>query len=758
MKPASTRPSTRSAEEGGPEPWHDRLGRRLTGISIISSGVSLLFCVVCFGAVHLLSARSASVDYLRGEAALLAARAGDVASTKNTPWGQELLAGIGGDRRVLGGCLYGAEGRLLAETTAQGCNPDPSALGVSARSFNVIIVSQPIFHGHQRVGTLALHGQLVNLATLTLYGSIVAVVLVICFALTYFLSSRLQRTVSEPVRQLADAARRVASGGDYRARVAHAGEDELGQLVDAFNEMLDQLEAHDAEIKQHAEDLEVQVNRRTKALTVANADLRREVDHRKEAEARIRYLAYYDGLTGLPNRMLFKERTRQVIGLSDRQHQKAALLFLDLDGFKAVNDTLGHGVGDQLLKQVAERLVECVRDTDCVSRPDRRETAEQLTAQASRALSMVLNTDFAQPASNDAVSRLGGDEFTVLLSNMEDANDAAVVAQRVLEALAAPFIFGDDSAFIGASIGIAVYPDDGKRLETLLMRADMAMYHAKDRGKNNYQFFTDTMNTRIARRMRIAQDMRRALREGQFRMVYQPKVDAQTRELVGVEALMRWQHPKLGSVSPAEFIAVAEENGVICELGAFALSASCRQLRAWIDAGLEPINMAVNVSSHQVRNRTFAASIAQVLSAADLDPRWLQIEITESAMLEDDEEVGAVLERIAATGTSIALDDFGTGYSPLGYLQRFPVTAVKIDKSFVGNILEDAGSRAIANAILAMARQLDLQVVAEGVETEAQAIFMAEGGCQLLQGYYFGRPASPEQIAVRIRSSARAAG
>jgi diguanylate cyclase (GGDEF)-like protein len=432
----------------------------------------------------------------------------------------------------------------------------------------------------------------------------------------------------------------------------------------------------------------------------------------RKTHAEIQKLAYYDPLTGLPNRQLFQERLRPAIDRARRDAKQAALLFLDLDGFKAVNDTLGHGAGDHLLKEVGERFRRCVRLSDCLARPT------------------------AGPNS-EAISRLGGDEFTVLLSEVAGPQGAARAAQRILDALAQPFEVAGREVFAGASIGIALFPNHGEDAETLLRNADTAMYEAKARGRNNMQFFTAVLSEETARRLALESRLRHAAQSEDFRLHYQPVRDVESGRLVAAEALLRWSDPESGPISPAEFVPVAEQCGLIESIGEWVLRAACAQARAWIEAGYRPIRLAVNLSGHQIQRQGFVPLLRAVLAESDLSPASLELEITESTIMQDSELTRSVLGEISDMGLGLALDDFGTGHSSLSYLKRFPIDRIKIDRSFIDEIPTDADDCAITSAIIAMAHSLRLEVVAEGVETREQMAFLRERGCDQVQGFLF---------------------
>jgi diguanylate cyclase (GGDEF)-like protein/PAS domain S-box-containing protein len=426
------------------------------------------------------------------------------------------------------------------------------------------------------------------------------------------------------------------------------------------------------------------------------------------------YLAEHDNLTDLPNRILFNDRLTQAMALARRHLRQLSLLFLDVDHFKHINDSLGHVTGDRLLQSIAQRLRNCVRRSD-------------------------------------TVSRAGGDEFVILLSEMTHAQDAAIVADKVLRTLRTPHLLDAHTLHVTASIGIVTYPDDGADAETLLQNADSAMYHAKDSGRDSYQFFKPDMTARAVERQSLESGMRDALDRREFVLLYQPKVDLETREILGVEALIRWHHPQRGLVPPAHFIPVAEKCGFIVPIGRWALSAACHQARAWRDAGLPPMRIAVNVSAVEVRADDFVAGVSAILTESGLEARYLELELTETFLMQDSKATGEALESLSDIGVLLAVDDFGTGYSSLSHLKRLPIHALKIDQSFVRDITTDPDDASIVSAVISMGRSLNMRVVAEGVETRDQLEFLQQQRCPEGQGYYFSRPIVADDLTQLLQ-------
>ena len=429
----------------------------------------------------------------------------------------------------------------------------------------------------------------------------------------------------------------------------------------------------------------------------------------RELSHKLARLALHDSLTDVPNRTLLSDRLDQAMMRAHRGGNSVAVLYIDLDRFKHINDSLGHTVGDQLLKSVAERLQTCVR-------------------------------------SSDTVSRQGGDEFLVLLADVVHPHDAALCAEKIILALDMPHRIAGHDLRITASIGIATYPGDAADAEALLRNADFAMYQAKYTGRNNYQFFRPEMNANAIERQSVETDLRQAVGRQEFMLNYQPKIDLETGAVVGVEALIRWHRPRHGVVLPARFIPVAEESGLILPIGRWVLDTACRQARAWQNEGLAPISIAINVSAVELRAKDFLTNVQQILEQTRLEPRFLEIELTETFMMQDWKSTAEILRALKGLGVRIALDDFGTGYSSLSYMKRFPIDALKIDQSFVRDMTTDSDDASIVSAVIDMGRSLNMRVVAEGIQTQDQLQFLKDRHCPEGQGFYFAPPVPAEQL------------
>jgi diguanylate cyclase (GGDEF)-like protein len=528
------------------------------------------------------------------------------------------------------------------------------------------------------------HEALVLTRRKLLAAGVIAVVL--AFASSFFLARRWV----QPILEVQDATERIGRGDlDVRLRVERG--DEIGDVARAVDHMAERL-----------------------ATTLGE----------------VRHLAYHDTLTGLGNRRLFKERLSLALEEARRDALGVAVLFLDLDHFKFVNDTLGHTLGDQLLKESADRIVATLR----------RMGPELLSRGRTNAV---------------GVSRFGGDEFTILLPGVADLQHAGSLARCVLEALASPFKLDGHEVTVGASIGISTYPADGRDVETLLRNCDTAMYHAKQKGRNQYQYFAEYMNVVAAKRLVLEAKLRRAIENEELQLHYQPKVELETGRIVGLEALARWREEDLGAVPPCEFVPLAEESGLIHEMGDWVLRTAIRQVADWQQVGLPPLRVAVNLSAHQMERNGLVERIAELLDDAGVEPDCLEVEVTESVLMEDEDAAIEVLAALRTLGIHVSLDDFGTGYSSLSYLRRLPIDTVKIDQAFIQNVDEDSEDAAIASAIISLAKVLGLRSVVEGVETEEQHAFLREIGCDEIQGFLVSTAVTADEVPMLVERLSR---
>lgn len=453
-------------------------------------------------------------------------------------------------------------------------------------------------------------------------------------------------------------------------------------------------------------------------ITVGRVWSFRDITKRKQAEERLHYLANFDPLTRLPNRTLFSDRLSQALQRASWHKRSVAVLFLDLDRFKNINDTLGHALGDLVLKNVSERLTACVRE-------------------------------------GDTVARLGGDEFVLVLDNLAQEEDTRLIAHKILSTLSSPFNVEGHEFFVTTSIGIALYPNDGDTYESLIKNADTAMYRAKEKGKNNYQHYSPALNARISERLALETNLRRALERSEFELHYQPLVTPAWGRVVGVEALLRWKRPDIGMIPPSDFIPIAEETGLILPIGEWVLRTACTQNKAWQAAGLPPVRVAVNLSGGQFQQQHLVETISRILDQTGLSPEYLELELTESVIMKSTETTVTTLRQMDALGITISVDDFGTGYSSLSYLKRFPVSTLKIDRTFVGDLTTDPDDKAIVKAIITLAHSLKLWVVAEGVETQEQLAFLQSLQCDYVQGEFFSRPLPADQVASLLTHTRR---
>jgi diguanylate cyclase (GGDEF)-like protein/PAS domain S-box-containing protein len=443
-----------------------------------------------------------------------------------------------------------------------------------------------------------------------------------------------------------------------------------------------------------------------------------DLSNNQQSRERINHLAYHDALTRLPNQSLFKDRLKQAIALSNRSDQKQAVLLLNIDRFKTINDSLGYNAGDQMLQAIAQRLTSCVRESD-------------------------------------TVARFGSDEFAVLLMQLTRGQDAANTAKAIKQAIEQAFLIDGRELFISSSIGISVYPQDGRDTPTLLKSAGIALQRAKEKGRGDYEFYTSGQTSQALRQLMLESQMRPALERGEYVVEYQPQVDVKTFQLVGMEALVRWNHPALGVLQPADFIQLAEDTGMITQIGDWVLSTALAQNKHWLDSGFSPMRLAVNVSARQFQQAAFIATICALLKETDLDPALLELELTEASIMKEPEKAIDKLNKLRDLGIKIAIDDFGTGYSSLSYLKRFPIDTLKIDKTFVSDVSTNEDAAAIAKAIVMMGHALDITVIAEGVETPEQLEYLTSLGCDVIQGYLFSPPISTEGFTELLMEQLR---
>ncbi|MBJ6723351.1 putative bifunctional diguanylate cyclase/phosphodiesterase [Geomesophilobacter sediminis] len=539
-------------------------------------------------------------------------------------------------------------------------------------------LTRPIKVDAEEIGTVIIHGSTDHFFS-SLRSTLVTSILFMAgaFATAFFLSAQMQKTISSPLLNLVGTMQEVAETRNYALRAEAPSQDEIGMLYHGFNHMLCEIEERNQILRQR--------------------------------QAHLEQLAHYDPLTRLPNRTLFYDRLTQALRHAERQKSELAVLFIDLDRFKDINDTRGHRTGDLLLLGVAQRLGRVVRECD-------------------------------------TVARLGGDEFTLFVQNIGTADHVALVGAKILDLFALPFLMGDEEVYITASVGATLFPYDGQSVDELLMNADIAMYHAKDSGKNAFRLFNKKMTQNASDRVSLQTDLRLALDRGELFLHYQPKVDLDSGRVTAVEALLRWNHPKLGLVAPDRFIPLAEESGIITGVTDWVLRSATRQARHWQEVDHQPIRVAVNLSPVHFKRQDVERTVVSALEETGLDPHLLEIEITESSLMQNNEYTREALAQLRRAGITVSIDDFGTGYSSLSYLHRYPIDILKIDRTFVWNMTKSEEDRAIVAAIIAMAESLKLQVVAEGVETLEQLELLRQEGCHAVQGYLISRPVVAEEV------------
>jgi diguanylate cyclase (GGDEF)-like protein len=591
------------------------------------------------------------------------------------------------------------DGKFFAEYVADGVSADAKAIkhDLSQGDFmgadsHGVTQAISLLDGAPARLVLVAGLEKLNWETLLILVASTVISLLILFA-AYTLFRGLTRTVTRPIEELTGVMRRIENEGDHSQRTEIVSDDEIGELAKGFNSMLASLEMH-------------------------NIKLNTELDERKRMQAKLDRLAHYDTVTYLPNRHYFQERLKLAVAHSTKFDKLMAVLFVDLDNFKLVNDSFGHHIGDKQLQEVAGRL----------SKPLR---------------------------AGDIVCRLGGDEFAVILENLPNSQQAELITEKIIQNLTLPLRLEDHDIVVTGSIGMALCPEDAETPEALLRFADTAMYAAKGAGKNTWRRFDPEMASQSTLRLTLENQMRSGLEEGHFEVHYQPQVNMLTGEVYGLEALARWNHPERGYISPTQFIPVAEESGLIRPLGEWVLRTACKQIVAWSRTGNVQLKVAVNVSVRQMAHASFAHQVLAILAETGCKPEQLELEITESVLMQHSDKTRDLLERLHAAGIGIAIDDFGTGYSSMAQLKNMPVTKLKIDKSFIDDIATDHSDQAITTAMTSLARSLKIHVIAEGVESKEQVVMLQESGCHDFQGYHFARPMPAAQVPAFIDSFQR---
>lgn len=656
------------------------LAQRIIGIVMIATTLALGTMMASFLLLDKLSSQSTLVSRITTLADVVGQNSAAALDFNDKRAATEILKALKADPPVVSACLYGQSGNLFVQyqrdAAAGSC---PSQLQTSAAEPDHSTVIRPVMRQNEHLGDLLLRSDLQELRDRWRHLlQVGAGILLLALLVGGGSGLILQRSISRPIAELADAMHGVTVDQRFDARVSVSGGAEIGALGSGFNTMV--------------------------------AELDRRETARKSAEAQLHYQALNDVLTGLPNRRLFGDRLAHSLALAEREKHSVALLYIDLDGFKLVNDSLGHGTGDALLVQVAERLRSRVRESD-------------------------------------TLARLGGDEFTVILGSLHAKEDAATVAKSLLEILCKPFTVDSHQLTISASIGISLYPDFANAPTDLMQQADSAMYAAKRNGRNRVMYFTDELGSFVRERLNLENQLRMAIARREIDVHYQPEFDVATGRLVRFEALARWNHPTLGSIPPMKFIPIAEESGLIVGLGAYILERACTQARTWQDLAGYPVQVAVNVSSIQFAREHFVEEVSEILDHTDLRPDLLQLELTESVMLTGASRAAETMKRLKAVGVGLAIDDFGTGYSCLSYLPTLPFDAMKIDRAFLKDLEPDNESGAMVHSLVTLAHNIGMRVIVEGVETQDQMRIIQEFGGNEVQGFLLGKP-TPDPMSV----------
>lgn len=685
------------------------LGRRsirktIMSVLLLTSSIALTFSVAGFAIIDWMSLRNTMYNQLRAQAGIIGSNSvaaitfGDAAAAAST------LSSLESEANIIAAVIFTNDGQPFAQYQRHD-RPIPRVLpyekyGDIGGDF---FVSVPITFDNKPLGTILLVSELSywNYRQFML-GVTVLGMFLLSLMVVYFLSRRLQRVVTEPILKLAHTAQRITESEDYSLRAEKLSKDEIGGLVDDFNEMLMQIQLRDRKLQHSREELEVKVDERTWELT----ELTRQLEHQ----------AYHDTLTGLANRITFDDHLRLAIHQSERYGGSLAVLFLDLDRFKVINDTLGHVIGDKLLIQVAHRFSECVR-------------------------------------SSDTLARLGGDEFAILLQHQKNTNDTADIAQKLIQKINQPFSIDGYSLHISTSIGISLYPDDGDSAETIIKNADTAMYRSKDQGKNQFTFFAAEMNNRAVRRLELENKLRLAIDEKRFCVYYQPRRDTNSLAIIGVEALIRWFDRDEGEISPSEFIPLAEECGLAARIDEWVLETACRDMLSWFDGNPPPISLSVNFSATHFIRKDLPQVISAILLRTGFPGSQLELEITENLFGPDTTDVLPMFQALSKLGLEFSIDDFGKAYSSLSRLKQLPLQTLKIDRFFIQDVGIDPDDEILVRTIISMAHNLGLKVVAEGIETMAHYRFVKAHGCDAIQGFLYGKPAPSATMSTLLNDN-----
>jgi diguanylate cyclase (GGDEF)-like protein len=694
--------------------------RKLTLVIMLISTVSLLLASAAFIISDRLHTKQSVGDSLLTMADMIAANSTAAILFGDAAAATETLGFLGSQDNIQAGVIYDTNNEQFASYLKEGVSivlPEPANQMRNILFWNDYAeVFSAINYKGEQIGMIYLRSDMQAVHNrLALFFGIVIGVLLVSLLVAFMLNARMQHIITAPLMHLSAIARRISTERNYSLRAAGDGRDELGTLIKDFNIMLDEIEIRDKKLKQSREDLEGRVVQRTRELEMANKELASAKQEAESVAMHMQHQAHHDALTGLPNRALLNDRIQIELSHARREQTMLAVLFLDLDRFKIINDSLGHVTGDQLLCVVARRLKKCLR-------------------------------------AGDTVARLGGDEFMVLLPHIGTVQDAGHIGNKIINELSRPATCNGHKLHITTSIGISIYPFDGADAETLTKHADISMYHAKELGRNKAAYFTSAMNAGSRKRLVLETNLRGALENSEFRLDYQPKIDISNNRIVGVEALLRWDSPGMGFISAQEFMPIAEENGLILPIGEWVMRQAFAQLKEWHNTGYEELTIAVNLSAAQLSRAGFENILESALVDSGINPACAEMEITEHAAMRNIEMAAATLIKMKKMGVSIVMDDFGTGYSSLNYLRRLPIDTIKLDRSFVHEIPDNNGDALIAQAIIAMASSLDMELVVEGVENERQLEFFRQQGCRLVQGFLFSKPVGADKIQAMLQA------
>lgn len=661
-----------------------KIGSKLLVINLITVSTSMIMLAICIAMIAFNRDRNDLIQDIYTESHILSENLTASIVFNDTESAQKLLEALRWSPSIKQVEILDQQGKLFSRYPLNA----PSALeeaNTLSNYFSTVSIQQPINIGKQQVGLIKIDASL-NQIYSQLRTFLVMTMASMLFAgmLGALMTRRLQRYLTNPISQLTKSMRLVSTTDNYALRFNLESKDELGELATGFNTMLSTIQSHEAELDS-------------------------ELALRKQAEERLQELAYYDEVTKLPNRYHFNEKMEKVVASSTRNNTLSCIMVIDLDDFKIVNDTLGHHVGDKLLSEVGKRLSHDLR-------------------------------------AEDTLCRIGGDEFALILDNLFNVEQARRIAKKIIHLMALPFILEDREVFIGASIGISFCPKDSTSILALLRNADTAMYSAKKQGKNHYQMYLPEMEEKNIRRFALESALHRALANKELFLHYQPQIDIKSNKLTGFEALLRWENPELGFISPVDFIPLAEDIGLIIPIGEFVLYQACLQSQQWREEYQVDTSISVNLSGRQLIQANIVERIISIVGSTKLPPQLVTIELTESILMDHSKETLNKLERLSTAGFKLSIDDFGTGYSSMSYLKRYPIDILKVDRSFVSDLPDDMNDVAITQAIIALGKNLGMKLVAEGVETEEQLAFLKTYNCDTAQGYLTGRPV-PANVA-----------